>query len=81
MDAEYPLAILWFFFACLTFGCLVGGNEPKVWKNPTKAEAFKVWLMSVFWPVTFLAFIFYYLLSKLANFLWDANCGFPWWRK
>lgn len=65
MDAKYALTILWFFFACLTFGCLVGGNEPKKWHTPTKSEAFKVWLMSIFWFITYL----WWALSSI-NWSW-----------
>lgn len=54
MDASYALTVLWFFFACLTFGCLIGGDEPKKWHTPSKSEAFKVWLMAIFWPITYI---------------------------
>lgn len=53
MDTSYALTILWFFFACITFGCIVGGDEPKVWKQPTKGQAFKAWLIAIFWPIAF----------------------------
>jgi len=57
IDRCYTLVLFWFFFFAITFGCLMGGNEPKVWHTPTKTEVLKAWLMAVFWPITFSAYI------------------------
>lgn len=65
MGIEYFLTVFWFFFFCLTFGCIVGGTEPKKFIRPTKAYAFKAWILSVFWPVTYS----WWVLSEL-NWSW-----------
>jgi len=64
MDAGYILTIFWFFFACITFGCLVGGDTPKEFIKPTKGFVLKAWFISVFWPIAFLLVTIEYLAKK-----------------
>lgn len=68
MDTNYVLVILWFVFFCLTFGCLVGGDIPKTWVTPTKAGAFRAWLIAVFWPVAFVYIMIEWAIESIRGY-------------
>lgn len=67
MDTSYALVIFWFFFACITFGCIVGGDVPKQWNKPSKSEVFKAWLIAVFWPIAFCYIISQWMREKVVG--------------